>query len=967
MRNVKSSFLPVVAVLAVAWLLPIGSTLNAQSAGGQLEGAISDESGARLPGVTVTAVNEAAGFDRVTVTDAQGIYQFPLLPTGLYRVTAQLEGFTTVTVKDVRIRVASTRELDFTLKVAPVEELITVADSAPVIRTSPSIGTVVSQEELERLPLNGRQFAALGSLAPGTTLGTNPDPTKVGKLVVALNGGSGRNVNFQIDGGDNTDDTIGGQLQNFSLESVEEFNFQTQQFKAEYGRTTGGVLSVVTKSGGNAFDGSIFAFRRDDSLNSKTTTEEMTGADKQPLERDQFGFSLGGPIIRDRAHFFVTGERFDQETTYTVSTGGILPGFDGQSFPIPTKDDLITAKVTADVTPKQYLQVRYGFQETETKYGATPTVTPDALGDLTNEFETILFGLNSLIGTDTLNELRIQHGTFDNMIVAASNNPTIYFPSGVQTGQNPNTPQATSQEKLQIKDDFSFSTTLWGQRHDFKVGVEYIDEPTLEGSFSSGLNGLFTALEDRPDSPITNITFFSGSFEFATPNEQYRVYFQDDWTVNDRLTLNLGIRYEYTDILELDQRSNPIWQALSTQTAFNEPYLQDFQGGRGGVIDADDDDFAPRVGFTWDPAGDGKSLVRGGWGIFYDFPYSNATVLFPSAAVQAMFGVSYSFTAPNGIRNPDGTFFQPGDPLPPNQLPGVGFFPPNEVASPTLSTPYATQASLGYSRELTSWLGLNVELVTVRYHSLPFRFRANPLVDVDGDGVGDQRRFPQFGNFRLWYGNGEASYDGVNVSFNGRLSNKLELQAFYTYSEAEGNVLAGADEFRLTAGEHQAGLGSTRDQSADPLDPSCDRCFGPLNTDARNRLTLAAVYRLPKGFTLSGVYRYRSALPYTELAGTDLNGDGFFFDLPSDVPHVNSRRGESSSQFDLRLAKELGLWGSGTSLEVIVEVFNVFNEDNPSTFNFTRTSNSFGQPTTFSGDPLRGEQRLAQIGLRFRF
>src|SRR5262249_25029577 len=154
-----------------------------------------------------------------------------------------------------------------------VAEMVTVSSEAPLVRTDPAIGAVISQQELQTLPLNGRQFANVAVLAPGTQLAYNTDPTKPGQLTVQVSGGRGRNVNYIMDGGDNTDDTIGGALQNFSLESVQEFKIQTQQFKAEYGRSTGGVLNVVTKTGSNQFHGSAFEYFRDKSLNSETESE----------------------------------------------------------------------------------------------------------------------------------------------------------------------------------------------------------------------------------------------------------------------------------------------------------------------------------------------------------------------------------------------------------------------------------------------------------------------------------------------------------------------------------------------------------------------------------------------------------------------------------------------------------------------------------------------------------------------
>jgi outer membrane receptor protein involved in Fe transport len=955
------------ALMALAILAPVAS---AQTSGASLVGHIKDKDGAALPGVTVTAKNNDTGLDRVTVSDADGTFSLPSLPVGLYTVTAELSGFATVTIEEVRLNVATTRTLEVEMSSASVEEQITVVDEAPLVQTTPSIGTVVSEEQLENLPLNGRQFANLAILAPGTSLAYNSDPTKPGQLTVALNGGIGRNVNYVIDGGDNTDDTIGGALQNFNLESVAEFNIQTQQYKAEYGRSTGGVLTVVTKTGTNEFAGSVWGFFRDDSLSTRTTSEELVGADKQPLERKQYGLAVGGPIVRDRAHFFATYEKTDRETFYTVNSdpdgGGplapIFPDLQGQSFATPFTDELGTAKVTFDISPKQYLQVRYGFQENSDKYGASPLAAPDSLGTIGNEYSSILAGHTLQFSADTLNEFLFQYTKFENLITADSNSPNIYFPSGVHQGQNINTPQSTNQTKYQYRDDLSFSRTLGGRTHQMKLGANYIHEPVLGGDFSTGLSGQYARGDDLANAPITDITFFGGFFGDDTPVDQYSVYAQDDIYWNDRLTLNLGVRYDYWDGFDLDQRSNPIWQHLSTQTRFNEYYLNDFDGGKGGVLENDDNNIGPRLGFTYDLKGDGRQLLRGGWGIYYDFPYTNATILFPSAAVQSNYGVTYNHHNDAGIKNPDGSFFQPGQPLPPNQLPAAEIPPPNEVASPTLATPYAAQGSLGYSWQATNWLGLNIEAVRINYRDIPYRFRANPFNDANANGVQDAtetRRFP-FGPFRLWYGEGQANYQGINLSARARLNDKLEMQAFYTYSEATGNVLAGADEFRITDGGAQIDMGGPRrDVSANPLDPQCSKCFGPLNTDANNRVTLSAVYRAPLGINLSGMYRYRSALPYTVFAAQDLNGDGFLYDFPGGQG-VNTERGDSFSQLDLRISKEF-TFANDFGLELIGEVFNVFNEENPAVFN------RFGVPSAYAGDPLQGEQRLAQLGVRFRF
>ncbi len=949
---------------ALALALAAGAAFG-QAASGELEGTVLDADGAALPGVTIEAKNDATGIARSTTTGGDGAYKIGALPIGTYTVSYNLDGFGELVQTGVVVNVARTTFIDATLQPAAVAETITVTSEAPLINQEPSIGTVVSQSEIDSLPLNGRQFANLGVLAPGTTLGYNTDPTKPGQLVIQLNAGNGRNVNYQIDGGDNTDDTIGGALQNFNLEAVQEFNIQTMQYKAEFGRSSGGVLSVVTKTGTNELNGSVWGFFRDDSLNSESETEKRTGQGKQAYERQQYGLAIGGPFVRDRAHWFGTYERTDRETNYITAAPGTLSQFSGIVTPIPFEDELVTAKGTVDVNPSNYLQVRYGYQKNDDKYGASPLAHPTSLGTVSNEYESILGSWTSQISTSMLNEFLYQYTSFDNSISADSNDPLIYYPSGFHTGQNLNTPQSTHQRKRQYRDDFSWTTDLWGRRHDWKFGANYIDEPSLGGDFTTGTAGQFIAEDDFVGAEIILIQIYGGFFVDETPVEQLNLYVQDDIYVNDRLTLNVGLRYDQWTGFDLDQRSNEIWQVLATQREITLPHFADFFGD-DGVLDEDDDNFAPRLGFTYDVKGDGRHLLRGGYGTFYDFPYTNATILFPAAAVQSEYGLIYEHFNADGIPG-----FQPGDPLPPNQIePSLGG--PAEVASPSLATPYSDQISLGYSWQVNDWLGLNIEAVSIDYHDIPYRFRANPGVDADGDNVwepdeGEVRLLEPFGvgsNFRMWMGNGRATYDGVNLGARIR-RDRWEAQGFYTWSEAEGNVLAGADEFRLTPGEYQSDQGGSRlsrDVSTNPLDPLCGACFGPLFTDAEHRLTFGGLYRAPYGIIVSGLLRYRSALPYNEHAGNneDLNGDGLALDLRPGVSHVNTGRGFDFTQLDLRVSKGFE-FGQDYGIELIVDAFNVLDDENPA------RPDRFGEATAFAGDPAQGEQQLFQLGVRFRF
>ena len=270
------------------------------------------------------------------------------------------------------VNVAATTTVEFKMAVAGQSEELTVVAEAPLIdQKETGVGEVITGNQIENLPLNGRQVGNLAGLVPGVSLGFHTDPTKSSQFAPQVNGGGGRNINYLIDGGDNNDDTVGGLVQNFPLDSIGEFNFQTNRFRADVGRAIGGVLNVVTKSGTNELRGSVFEYFRDKSLNSQTETEKLNNEEKGDYRKHQFGFSLGGPIVRDRTHFFVSAERIQQDTSQSVNTRGLYPDKDGV-FPLEYRENMVVAKLTHQVNPNHYLTVRYGFNNNGQPYGTSP-------------------------------------------------------------------------------------------------------------------------------------------------------------------------------------------------------------------------------------------------------------------------------------------------------------------------------------------------------------------------------------------------------------------------------------------------------------------------------------------------------------------------------------------------------------------------------------------------------------------
>lgn len=942
--------------VAVLTLCAFMSTAYAQVGSANLTGTVKDDQGNLLPGVTVTAKNSATGLERSDVTGNSGDYRIPSLPPGSYDITATITGFATQIQKGVNLYVGTTADIVFSMKLSTTSETMEISGETPLIESTEShIATVVTPEQVENLPLNGRQFANLGALAPGTTLTVHPDPTRPSNLAVSLIGGSGRNMNVTVDGGDNNDDTVGGINQFYSLESVAEFTLLTNRYKAEYGRSSGGVLNVVTKSGTNDPHGSFFYLFRDDSLNATTTSEKDAGSDKAPYSRDQFGGSFGGPIVKDRAHFFVALERnqTDQQSLVDLAdTAPELNGFD----PLPTRDTLGTGKFTSNLTPEQYLTVRYGQQKTTTIYGAAPNYAPDARGTLTNTFHSILASHSYVMSDNKLNEISFQYADFQNAIRPTSENPTEIFPNGVYLGQNINTPQTTTQKKYQFKDDFSWSMST----HHFKSGINYVHEPTLGGTFTTGTVPQFTHLSDDRNSPITNININGGEFGDQTPNNQTGFYFQDDWNVNQKLTFNLGLRYDIVTGLSINQSTSKLYQDLHN-SQFGFSWLAPFQGNASGTISMDKNNFQPRLGAAYDLKGDGQTVLRGGWGLYYDFPYTNANLLFPLAALGG-FGSIYNVSdnGAGGIRNPDGTFFQIGDPLPPSQAPSATL--PNDVLSPDWKIPYTSQFSAGVSHQLNQTSAFDADYIHVAVRDQYVRFKFNGIPTPGGS-----RMLPDFGGGpRLYAPLGFSDYNGLNLSYRTRVTKGIQFQASYTLSKVEGNLLPGSDEFRL--GSPGICTHCALDFKIGPKDDP--RMTGPLVPDARHRIVIAGTFDLPAEFRVSGFFRARSGQPFNAFLETDVNQDGLRYDITDS--HVNSRKGPSFSQLDVRLSKAFNL--KQVRLEGILEVFNLFNAENPAgnrqggnEINGDLDSPGFGTAGVFAGDAGQGEQRLAQIGFRIEF
>jgi hypothetical protein len=938
------------ATLVAALGLACAPALWAQTGTGDVDGRVLDESKAAVPGATVTAKNVATGLTRVTNSSANGTYHIGSLPAGRYDVTAELSGFSTQVRQGVEVRVDSAATLDFTMKVGGQQETITVTAEAPLVETTTSdVGDVITSAMVENIPLNGRKFQDLSLLVPGTRPANYYDPTKTEVGGISYSGATGRNVIINVDGGDNNDGVVRGLLQQFTAEAIQEYKVTTQRYTAEFGRSTGGVVNVITKSGTNETHGSLFGFGRDEHLNSKTFFQDRQDTEKPPFKQFQFGGSLGGPIKRDKAHYFIAYERNHRDDFTTVDTGGALPEEDG-NFAQPFRNNLLLAKINVAMNQSNSLQVRYALEDQKRAHDFIGgNVLASAGATNTNRIHSAIAKNTTVFGNNTVNEALVMFQHFENNILAEDpNRPAIFTPT-FTFGANVNTPQQTIQRRIQVRDDFSFRKENWAGDHDFKVGAELIQShyggffvPTLYGSFtffdSRGTN-LNDYLNAQPD-------FFSGSAGDNEFNDDWTYvggYIQDDWKPSAKLTLNLGVRYE----IQTGPYSNK-FDTVPLRTLGALGFRTERQTDKNNI--------GPRVGFAYDVNGDAKWVVRGGYGRYYDEIFSNITLYeYWSQVNSPTFFVSASPPA-----------FTPNEYIQNRQAIRNSFLDPSfagqllRLTAPDLVQPEADQFNVGFSVQAARSLAFDVDFVHARGKNEIHRWRINTAQNVNTRlspaGVFD----PGHGAYLVEGNRGHSRYNALYVTGKYR-STDVSLISTYTWSRAR-NI--GND------------FGS---QPSDITNANWELDYGPAPNDIEHRFTTGAVFQLPADFQISTALQANTGKPLNALAGlaglrnavravNPATGQPFTrnsFRIGSEtVTDEGGTGGLAFFSWDLRLSKIFKI-GGDKSFEILGEVFNVTNHAN---FDADFYQNVFGDEHFGEATQIiRNSNRQAEFGIRFRF
>jgi len=963
-------------LLGVTFLVP--APVSAQLGTGDLRGRVMDPQGALLPGVTVVAKNEASGQYRETISSTDGTFSMIALTPGNYELTATLSGFKKYQRGAVRVEVGKAVSIDISLPLGGVEESITVTAESPLVDTSSKqIGGVVTTQELNDIPSINRNFTTYLATLPGVTGIISTD--SFGADSIRINGQGTQNVNYTLDGAGNNDTFNGGNggaQARTPVEAVQEFQVLTSQFDAEVGASSGGVVNAVSKSGTNAMRGVLFYFNSNQGLTAQNYFSAKQNLEEAETKQVQFGGNIGGPIIKDKLHFFANLERIDQNRGVTMN----MPARPELNFSDFTHDNVWNWMVRMDhqINGGNTWAVRY-LRETSPQSNQFPGVTTWTRSRAEKEEDTdysFVGTLNSVIKNTRVNSLKLSY-THEDVFFG---NPG-YFDTGDQAALGPDLLFQTHRDGFSTRAnrrmdpayqfDESFAWFLPGKRgdHDLKFGASIVYTP-LHIYDASTLNGQFTFSASDADFNAANPRTYPDRLQVRVPSPSdyivsgtyYGVFMQDKWKINNRLTASVGLRWD-AEILPIEEKDNP---------KFSSPddYPRDMNN------------FAPRLGLTWSLDQEGRSVVRGGWGQFYQkTPFAFLTGVVSSGVYSDSFTVNFPANnvdpGPSAGRLPTDPFLVNGPVVNRtllNQMFPAGTLQKNtgtvQFDNPSRTVPYTRQASVGYERQIGTAMAASVDYIRNDLKDLYLRQDLNPGTrDSTARTATVRRPNPNFTASVLEITNqGWANSNSLQFSLVKRYSRGYQYRVAYTLSNTFGNVPSPGVIDTVTT---QVG---TDLHLAD----------GEARTtqDRPHVLSLTGAAEIPKtgGLQLSGSFQYQSGTPFTLTdSTTDDNRNGQFEEpLPagtysgaaSNVDAISvvneggfrGARGPDQMLLSLRGRYAFKL-GGGRSLQAWVDVFNITNRAN---FN-TPSSDRRDAATFLILRAVTNPTRTAQLNFRFSF
>lgn len=903
-----------VVLSALFWFVT-GLSAFAQTTQAELRGSVVDEQGAAVPGATITATHVETGVTRTTVSSETGTFLMPALPVGTYAIKVELAGFSTVIQENIRLAVGESANISFTLRVATVAETITVAGQAPLIDTKKSdVSGRIEPRQVENLPLNGRDWLSLVALVPGAR--GNPGAIQAGS--------SGSDMaKYNVDGVDITNQCCGGSNQGYSQENVAEFQVLTNRFDAEFGRVGGAVINAVTKSGTNQLHATGFGYFRNDKFGD---APNFFTKKTMPLDQRQMGANGGGPVVKDRAFFFASFEYQKQLITARPNTK--IPAFD-VDVPNDVKRKYFTGRVDMQLSNDHRLFVRtsvYNWEQVNVGVGGQTVLSGGYSRPSKNQDSSL--GETWVISPRLVNEVRVGFSHINNQLLSNSTLPLHSFPS-VTLGSPTNSPQYWQEMNIQVNESLSYFVPNWHGEHSMKMGIQFF-RPKFWGAFPSAapwgaqysFNKDPTDFNDPSTYPRpTRYQVVLGDPSYTVLNWTYGPFFQDNWTINRKLTLNLGARYDLETGTTNKDNPNPL-----------QP------DGRS----LDKDNISPRIGFAYDVQGDGRTVIRGGYGRYYDKVMLNIT----SNEQRLVLGRYLNALVVNPNYN-DPLGGQTFEDFKNKKIPATFI-----VLTKDFKTPVNDQVSIGFAQQVREGYAVQADFIHSKGKDEPLNVVMNyfedPNTHLPLNPAIYGRPYPQYTNITWYSPLGKSRYDGFQVGMNGR-GKRYSFQVSYTLSVTKDN--------------HDGNRGST------PTNPfSIDQEYTYSSADQRHRFVANGLVTLPYDVQLAAILFAGS--PRTINVNTNLDPFGLgytsrWLDATGRILPRNSQRTDSDLKVDLRVAKTVK--AGRVSLQGIVEVFNVFNIENHDRGTYSRNyfSTTYLQPS--SSTDLFYQPRQVQLGFRITY
>ena len=895
---------------------------------GSITGHVEDASGARIPRATIVVHARASALERTVSSDNNGDFRVDDLPSGSYHVSVTAPGFAEAG-SDLEVVVSMVREITAALQPAAIQQSVKVQARTSSISTeqidlsSAVHQGAVSAEDLQTIPLAHRSFANIAFLVPGTEPVEPSDPTKARITAVSFGGSSGLNVELSVDGGDNSDDYIGGFLQNYSPDVVQEFVVRTSQEDADTGRTTGGSVVLTTKRGTDDWHGETAIYERAAALNARLPIDNPPPEPKQPFSRQNYIGTLGGPVVQGKIWFFSSLEYVHEDASIayspasisqfdalaTLASAGLVPEVDSiavpENAPVPFHDYLVTTRFdwTQSARSQWFLRAaldRYTTTNDLVQQATLPSTGATSRSNYMNLLLSQQFMFSpTWVGSFVAEASGLHHTETRNgdlgYALAFPFSSTDSSISGFETfGDNQfvtpitNFPVLRNQEKYQ----FRYDVTHTVGKHSPRVGINFIHEPVMSGALAGNAETLIQFPENPSFYAASPSQFYAdltcappipidikctatpgGDGSFVQNVQRLGLYAEDSWRVTPRLTVNYGLRYDTTFGLFISygrsQLENPAYltlKALDLPLVASAP--QDYRHA-----------FAPRLGVAYSPGPSGTTVFRAGFGLYYNDLAQNGWV-----------------TAFQAVNAPPGPCVVPTD---------SGCLPPGSAGAlidPRYRTPYAIHTTAGVEHAFNAeWL-VSADFTHEQGNHGYRRYDYTSTVNLPADAP----------NIALFKSDNRSSYNGLSLHLQGNVSRHFNLIANYTLSKAQtwGCVLG--ELFDYVNGV------------CNPLDPFAKGDYGPSGEDVRDRFVLAGVFYLHAGFQVSLLGQVESARPFTitNTDGTDritVNGIKTSLDEFRGTPYI---------QWDFRVSRPFTFHERFTATPFI-EFFNIFNRNNP--------------------------------------